>query len=80
MQERGIEMNGLALDVLRDMKHREIKNRILIIIISIALLFITNAIWFIKWNAPPREKEEITFEVEEDEDNDPLQSNNEKSE
>ena len=72
-------MNGLALEVLRDMKHREIKNRILIIIISIALLFITNAIWFIKWNAPPREKEEITFEIEEDEDNDPLQSNNEKS-
>lgn len=73
-------MNGLALEVLRDMKHREIKNRILIIIISIALLFITNAIWFIKWNAPPRENEEITFEIEEDEDNDPLQSNNEKSE
>ena len=72
-------MNGLALEVLRDMKHREIKNRILIIIISIALLFITNAIWFIKWNAPPRENEEITFEIEEDEDNDPLQSNNEKS-
>ena len=72
-------MNGLALEVLRDMKHREIKNRILIIIISIALLFITNAIWFIKWNAPPKEKEEITFEIEEDEDNDPLQSNNEKS-
>lgn len=72
-------MNGLALEVLRDMKHREIKNRILIIIISIALLFITNAIWFIKWNAPPRENEEITFEIKEDEDNDPLQSNNEKS-
>ena len=72
-------MNGLALEVLRDMKHREIKNRILIIIISIALLFITNAIWFIKWNAPPRENEEITFEIEEDEDNDPLQSNHEKS-
>ena len=72
-------MNGLALEVLRDMKHREIKNRILIIIISIALLFITNAIWFIKWNAPPKEKEEITFEIEEDEDNDPLQSNYTKS-
>ena len=79
MQERGIEMDNLALDVLREIKHREIKNRILIIIISGALLLVTNFIWFIQWNAPPKENEEITFEIEEDEDNDPLQSNNEKS-
>ena len=79
MQERGIEMDNLALDVLREIKHREIKNRILIIIISGALLLVTNFIWFIQWNAPPKENEEITFEIEEDEDNDPLQSNNTKS-
>ena len=72
-------MDNLALDVLREIKHREIKNRILIIIISGALLLVTNFIWFIQWNAPPKENEEITFEIEEDEDNDPLQSNNTKS-
>lgn len=73
-------MDSLSLDVLRQMKHNEIKARVLIIIISIALLFVTNALWFIKWNAPPKEKEEVTFELEEDEDNDPLQSINTKSE
>ena len=69
----------LATDVIRQLKRDELKNRILIIIICGALLLVTNFIWFIQWNAPPKENEEITFEIEEDEDNDPLQSNNEKS-
>ena len=72
--------NTLASDVLRQVKRDELKIRILIIIISGALLLVTNFLWFIQWNSPPKEKEEITFEIEEDEDNDPLQSNHEKSE
>lgn len=72
-------MDGLATDVLRELKHKEIKNRILIIAISGILLFVTNALWFIVWNQPPKEKEEITFEIEEN-NNDDIQSENEKSE
>lgn len=72
-------MDSLATDVLRELKRKELKNRIFIILISGALLFATNCLWFVIWNAPPKEKEEITFEVEEDE-NDTPQSDNEKSE
>ena len=79
MQKRGNEMDGLSLDVLKQIKHDEIRNRILIIVISACLLIVTNALWFIRWNAPPKEKDEITIEFEE-EDNDTPQSDNEKSE
>lgn len=72
-------MEGLATDVLRELKRREIKNRIIIIAICGVLLFVTNALWFAVWNQPPKEKEEITFEIEEN-DNDNIQSENEKSE
>lgn len=72
-------MDGLATDVLREIKRKEIKNRIIIIAISGFLLFVTNALWFIVWNQPPKEKEEITFEIEEN-DNDNPKSPNEKSE
>ena len=70
--------NTLASDVLRQIKREELKKRILIIIISGALLVVTNFLWFIQWNNPPKEREEITFEIE-DEDNDNPQGQNEKS-
>lgn len=72
-------MDSLATDVLRQLKKDELKNRILIMIISGALLLATNFFWFIVWNAPPKEREEITIELEEDSDDSP-QSENEKSE
>lgn len=72
-------MDGLSLDVLRQLKHDEIRKRILIIVVSVCLLVVTNALWFIRWNAPPKEKDEISFEIEEEND-DPPQSDNEKSE
>ena len=70
---------SLSSDVLRQLKRDELKNRILIMIISGALLIATNFFWFIIWNAPPKEKDEITIEFEKD-DNDTPQSENEKSE
>lgn len=70
---------SLSSDVLRQLKRDELKNRILIMIISGALLIATNFFWFIIWNAPPKERDEITIEFEED-DNDTPQSENEKSE
>lgn len=70
-------MDSLATDVLREIKRRELKNRIIIIAISGFLLFVTNVLWFIVWNQPPKEREEITFEVEE---NDNPQGQDEKSE
>ena len=74
-------MDNLATDVLRELKRREIKNRILIIIISGLLLFVTNFLWFIQWNAPPKDNNEteIIQTTEDDGDDDP-QSENEKSE
>lgn len=72
-------MDGLATDVLRELKHRELKNRIIIIAISGFLLFVTNVLWFIVWNQPPKEREEITFELEET-DNDNPKGQDEKSE
>ena len=72
-------MDGLSLDVLRQLKHDEVRKRILIIVLSVCLLVVTNALWFIRWNAPPKEKDEISFEIEEEND-DPPQSDNEKSE
>lgn len=71
--------NSLSSDVLRQLKRDELKNRILIMVISGALLIATNFFWFIIWNAPPKEREEITIELEND-DNDTPQSENEKSE
>lgn len=72
-------MDSLATDVLRELKRKELRTRILIIIISGALLFVTNYLWFIQWNSPPKEKEETEIVLEEDEDDTP-QSDNEKSE
>lgn len=78
-------MDTLATDVLRELKRKELKNRILIIIISIFFLLVTNAIWFIRWNAPPKQKEEekimqiINDGNDGDDGNDTSQSNNEKS-
>lgn len=72
-------MDSLATDVLRELKRKELKNRIFIILISGALLFATNCLWFIVWNAPPKEKEEIVIELEEEDDDNP-QSADEKSE
>ena len=72
-------MDSLATDVLRELKRRELRTRILIIIISGALLFVTNYLWFIQWNSPPKEKEETEIVLEEDDDDTP-QSDNEKSE
>ena len=69
----------LATDVLRQIKREDLKIRILIIVISGALLLVTNFFWFIQWNNPPKEKDEITFEIEE-EGNDNPQSEDEKSE
>ena len=73
-------MDTLATDVLREIKRKELKNRIFIILISGALLFVTNFFWFIIWNAPPKDRDEITFEITEEDDNDDPQSENEKSE
>lgn len=70
---------SLSSDVLRQIKRDELKNRIFIIVISGALLLATNFFWFIVWNAPPKDREEITFEFEED-GNDTPQSEDEKSE
>ena len=72
--------NTLATDVIRQLKRDELKIRILIIVISGALLLVTNFLWFIQWNSPPKEKEEITFELEDEDENDNPQSENEKSE
>lgn len=71
-------MSSLASDVIRELKRKEIKNRILIIIICGALLVVTNLVWFIQWNNAPKEKDEITFEIEGNDDDD-SQSENEKS-
>ena len=72
-------MDNLATDVLRELKRKELKNRILIILISGLLLFVTNFLWFIQWNSPPKDDSEITLIMEDDENDDP-QSENEKSE
>ena len=72
--------NSLSSDVLRQLKRDELKTRILIIIISGALLFVTNYLWFIQWNSPPKEKEETEIVLEEEDDDDTPQSINEKSE
>ena len=74
-------MDTLATDVIRELKHRELKNRILIIIISITLLFVTNFLWFIQWNNPPKEKDETEImRLLEGNDDEDAQSENEKSE
>lgn len=73
-------MDSLASDVLHEIKIRDLRIRILIILISGALLIATNFFWFIIWNAPPKEREQIMFELEEEDDNDTPQSPDEKSE
>lgn len=72
-------MDNLAMDVLRELKRKELKNRILIILISGLLLFVTNFLWFIQWNSPPKDDTEIIL-ITEDDENDDSQSENEKSE
>jgi len=72
-------MDNLATDVLRELKRKELKNRIILILISGLLLFVTNFLWFIQWNSPPKDDTEIIIITEDDENDDP-QSENEKSE
>lgn len=68
-------MDNLAMDVLRELKRKELKNRILIILISGLLLFVTNFLWFIQWNSPPKDDTEIIL-ITEDDENDDSQSEN----
>lgn len=68
-------MDNLAMDVLRELKRKELKNRIIIILISGLLLFVTNFLWFIQWNSPPKDDTEIILITEEDEDDDPQSEN-----
>lgn len=68
-------MDNLAMDVLRELKRKELKNRILIILISGLLLFVTNFLWFIQWNSPPKDDTEIILITEEDEDDNPQSEN-----
>lgn len=79
MKKRGTKMDSLATDVLRQIKRDELKKRIIIFIVSFALLLVTNVFWFIQWNAPPRENDEVSIEFTEEDDDNP-QSENEKSE
>ena len=72
-------MDGLATDVLREMK-RKLKHRMIIIVISIVFLFVTNMLWFIVWNQPPKEKDDFNIVEIEDEEDETPQSENEKSE
>ena len=74
-------MDSLATDVLREIKRKELRNRILIIIISAFLLILTNSIWFIRWNAPPKQNEEETIIkfIEDGNNDDDPKSENEKS-
>jgi hypothetical protein len=72
-------MDNLATDVLRELKRKELKNRIILILISGLLLFVTNFLWFIQWNSPPKDDTEIIL-ITEDDENDNPQSENEKSE
>lgn len=74
-------MDSLATDVLREIKIKEIRNRIFIILISIIFWFFTNLVWFLVWNYIPNQDEgyEIEEMTEEDDDDAP-QSSDEKSE
>ena len=74
-------MDSLATDVLREIKIKEIRNRIFIILISIIFWFFTNIVWFLVWNYIPNQDEgyEIEEMTEEDDDDAP-QSSDEKSE
>lgn len=75
-------MDSLATDVLREIKMKEIRNRIFIILISIIFWFFTNLVWFLVWNYIPNHDEgyEIEEMTDDDDDNDTSQGNNEKSE
>ena len=74
-------MDSLATDVLREIKMKEIRNRIFIILISIIFWFFTNLVWFLVWNHIPNNDEGYEIEeMTEDDDDDTSQGNNEKSE
>ena len=74
-------MDSLATDVLREIKIKEIRNRIFIILISIIFWFFTNLVWFLVWNYIPNQDEGYEIEeMTEDDDDDIPQSENEKSE
>ena len=74
-------MDSLATDVLREIKMKEIRNRIFIILISIIFWFFTNLVWFLVWNHIPNQDEGIEIEeMTEDDDDDTPQGLNEKSE
>lgn len=74
-------MDSLATDVLREIKMKEIRNRIFIILISIIFWFFTNIVWFLVWNYIPNQDEGIEIEeMTEDDDDDTPQGLNEKSE
>lgn len=74
-------MDSLATDVLREIKIKEIRNRIFIILISIIFWFFTNLVWFLVWNYIPNQDEGYEIEeMTEDDDDDAPQSSDEKSE
>ncbi len=74
-------MDSLATDVLREIKIKEIRNRIFIILISIIFWFFTNLVWFLVWNYIPNQDESYEIEEMTEEDNDDTpQSSNEESE
>ena len=70
-------MDSLATDVLREIKIKEIRNRIFIILISIIFWFFTNLVWFLVWNYIPNQDEGYEIEeMTEDDDDDIPQSEN----
>ena len=74
-------MDSLATDVLREIKIKEIRNRIFIILISIIFWFFTNLVWFLVWNYIPNQDESYEIEeMTEEDDDDAPQSSDEKSE
>ena len=74
-------MDSLATDVLREIKIKEIRNRIFIILISIIFWFFTNLVWFLVWNYIPNQDEGYEIEeMTEEVDDDAPQSSDEKSE
>ena len=58
--------NSLASELLSEIK-RESRRRFILLIICIALLFITNLSWLIAWNLPSEEISSESYELEGDE-------------
>lgn len=50
-------MEGLASELLRELK-RENKRRFILLVICVALLFASNMAWLIAWNLPSETQEE----------------------